>query len=382
MLEWPARLRGTTSRTGGGGVVRHGVPYARTGQECLCTGHDCGGPEPVLWCREHGGEATPALEWHAGGGLRCAQLARGGAAVTPSISPTLSHVGSGVPSPPTAGMTTTRRWTSFVASPTSSDKRSPGRSRRIPRGGPGPGRLRSTPRSSVPTTPLGSTSPPCVSGRPGDPKGNGLPPHRPGPTALGVTPSRGVAWHGDGVGGAVEHPDVRGAGPRRAMVPWRWDPPRLHPTRGRRPRTTDSSGQHRTSRNALTAPHPGGSGGRQGRPPPGRDRDHERSLPNTAPAACLPPPVGEVVSGGPGPAPEPCRATTRRARRRHHPVPCAEKESRPTGHLEAPARTAHGEAARSARRPHHRPLTSPASLVSTRSRSSPRAARPPFPGWS
>ncbi|MCX4960072.1 hypothetical protein [Streptomyces virginiae] len=73
MLESPARLRGTTSRTGGGGVVRHGVPYARTGKECVCTGHDCGGLVPVLWCTEHGGEVTPVLEWRAGGGLRCAQ---------------------------------------------------------------------------------------------------------------------------------------------------------------------------------------------------------------------------------------------------------------------------------------------------------------------
>ncbi|MFD8633734.1 hypothetical protein [Streptomyces sp. NPDC059533] len=76
-LEWPARLRGTTSPTGTGGVVRHGVPQARVGEECVCERHDCGGLDPVLWCDEHGGEAPPVLDWHAGGGLRCAQLAHG-----------------------------------------------------------------------------------------------------------------------------------------------------------------------------------------------------------------------------------------------------------------------------------------------------------------
>ncbi|MEV7445729.1 hypothetical protein OG373_41150 [Streptomyces avidinii] len=29
------------------------------------------------WCPEHGVAAGPLLEWHAGGGLRCAQLTRG-----------------------------------------------------------------------------------------------------------------------------------------------------------------------------------------------------------------------------------------------------------------------------------------------------------------
>ncbi|MFE2329273.1 hypothetical protein ACFXD5_36135 [Streptomyces sp. NPDC059385] len=78
-LEWPARLRGTAAPTGGGGVVRHGVPYARAGEDCVCTEHDCGGLVPVAWCPEHGIAAAPVLEWHAGGGLHCAQLTRAGA---------------------------------------------------------------------------------------------------------------------------------------------------------------------------------------------------------------------------------------------------------------------------------------------------------------
>ncbi|MFG2394810.1 hypothetical protein ACGFYF_38935 [Streptomyces lavendulae] len=45
----------------------------------MCARHGCGGLDPVL-CDEHGGEAPPVLEWHAGGGLRCGQLARGRAA--------------------------------------------------------------------------------------------------------------------------------------------------------------------------------------------------------------------------------------------------------------------------------------------------------------
>ncbi|WP_158939234.1 hypothetical protein [Streptomyces sp. NRRL S-87] len=79
-LEWPARLRGTASPTGNGGVVRHIVPQTRVGEECVCARHGCGGLDPVLWCEEHGGDVAPVLEWHAGGGLRCAQLARGRAA--------------------------------------------------------------------------------------------------------------------------------------------------------------------------------------------------------------------------------------------------------------------------------------------------------------
>ncbi|MFF3624950.1 hypothetical protein [Streptomyces sp. NPDC002467] len=58
-LEWPARLGGTASPTGTGGVVRHGVPQARVGEECVCARHDCGGLDPVLWCDEHGDEVTP-----------------------------------------------------------------------------------------------------------------------------------------------------------------------------------------------------------------------------------------------------------------------------------------------------------------------------------
>ncbi|MFD7561049.1 hypothetical protein ACFV9E_42020 [Streptomyces sp. NPDC059835] len=63
-LEWPARLRGTASPSGGG-VVRHGIPEARTGEDCVCERHDCGGLDPVLWCAEHGDEIAPVLDWHA-----------------------------------------------------------------------------------------------------------------------------------------------------------------------------------------------------------------------------------------------------------------------------------------------------------------------------
>ncbi|MFE1810921.1 hypothetical protein [Streptomyces sp. NPDC059533] len=78
-LEWPARLRGTTTWTGRGGVVRHGVPQTRTGEDCVCERHDCGGLDPVLWCAKHGDDVAPVLEWHAGGGVSCAQLTRAGA---------------------------------------------------------------------------------------------------------------------------------------------------------------------------------------------------------------------------------------------------------------------------------------------------------------
>ncbi|MFD0374593.1 hypothetical protein [Streptomyces sp. NPDC127112] len=46
----------------------------------MCARHGCGGLDPVLWYDEDGGDIAPVLEWHAGGGLRCAQLTRGRAA--------------------------------------------------------------------------------------------------------------------------------------------------------------------------------------------------------------------------------------------------------------------------------------------------------------
>ncbi|MEU8437005.1 hypothetical protein AB0F18_29710 [Streptomyces sp. NPDC029216] len=61
-------------------MVRHGVPHARSGEECACRRYDCGGLVPVSWCIEHGDAFNPVPERHAGGGLRCAQLARGRAA--------------------------------------------------------------------------------------------------------------------------------------------------------------------------------------------------------------------------------------------------------------------------------------------------------------
>ncbi|MGZ9935884.1 hypothetical protein ACXNSR_39095 (plasmid) [Streptomyces sp. NC-S4] len=75
-LAWPAGLRGTTSRTGGGGVVRHGIAYAGPGEACVCAWHDCGGVVPVSWCAEHGDRVEPVLEWHPGGGIRCTGLSR------------------------------------------------------------------------------------------------------------------------------------------------------------------------------------------------------------------------------------------------------------------------------------------------------------------
>ncbi|MEU8438695.1 hypothetical protein AB0F18_38605, partial [Streptomyces sp. NPDC029216] len=79
-LARPARVRGAASEGPAGGVVRHGVPYADSAQECACRRYDCGGLVPVSWCTEHGDAVNPVLEWHAGGGLRCAQLTRGSAA--------------------------------------------------------------------------------------------------------------------------------------------------------------------------------------------------------------------------------------------------------------------------------------------------------------
>ncbi|MEU9945820.1 hypothetical protein [Streptomyces lavendulae] len=74
-LAWPARLRGTADGPAGG-AVRHGVPDVRTGQECVCVRHDCGGLVPKSWCTEHGDAVGPVLEWHVGGGLHCARLAQ------------------------------------------------------------------------------------------------------------------------------------------------------------------------------------------------------------------------------------------------------------------------------------------------------------------
>ncbi|WP_330261989.1 hypothetical protein [Streptomyces sp. NBC_00539] len=79
-LAWPACLRGAAS-AGSVGVERHAVAYAGPGEACACERHDCGGVVPVGWCREHGTEASPVVEWHPGGGIRCTLLA-GRSAVT------------------------------------------------------------------------------------------------------------------------------------------------------------------------------------------------------------------------------------------------------------------------------------------------------------
>ncbi|MET9957141.1 hypothetical protein ABZ135_37080 [Streptomyces sp. NPDC006339] len=74
-LAWPARLRGAASPRPTGGQVRHGLPYAAPGPECVCWRHDCGGLTPATWCAEHGRAAEPAMEWHPADGVRCTQLA-------------------------------------------------------------------------------------------------------------------------------------------------------------------------------------------------------------------------------------------------------------------------------------------------------------------
>ncbi|MFF5447065.1 hypothetical protein [Streptomyces sp. NPDC012888] len=74
-LAWPAGLRGAAAEGSAGGVVRHGVPSARSGEGCACRRYDCGGLVPVDWCAEHGDAAGPVMDWHPGGGIRCTALA-------------------------------------------------------------------------------------------------------------------------------------------------------------------------------------------------------------------------------------------------------------------------------------------------------------------
>ncbi|MEU5810718.1 hypothetical protein [Streptomyces sp. NPDC047718] len=81
-LAWPTRLRGAAANGPAGGVVRHGVPYAGLGDECVCHRYACGGLIPVTCCAEHGDAASPVLEWHPGGGVRCGALADGRRRVT------------------------------------------------------------------------------------------------------------------------------------------------------------------------------------------------------------------------------------------------------------------------------------------------------------
>ncbi|MFB6808518.1 hypothetical protein [Streptomyces sp. NPDC056387] len=57
------------------GVIRHGVLFVGSAQGCACHRYACGGLVPVSWCVEHGDAACPAMDWHPGGGIRCAVLA-------------------------------------------------------------------------------------------------------------------------------------------------------------------------------------------------------------------------------------------------------------------------------------------------------------------
>ncbi|GAA3282515.1 hypothetical protein GCM10010493_73130 [Streptomyces lavendulae subsp. grasserius] len=88
-LAWPAGLRGAASPQPTVGVIRHAVPSSVPGEACVCRRQDCGGLVRVGWCAEHDDAAGPAMEWHPGGGLRCAALTgkarSGGAAVAGTL---------------------------------------------------------------------------------------------------------------------------------------------------------------------------------------------------------------------------------------------------------------------------------------------------------
>ncbi|MFI5761806.1 hypothetical protein ACIA8F_12775 [Streptomyces sp. NPDC051563] len=73
-LAWPARLRGAAGERPAGGVIRQAVPYAGPADACPCRRQDCGGLVPAPRCEEYGDAAVPVMEWHPGGGSRCAQL--------------------------------------------------------------------------------------------------------------------------------------------------------------------------------------------------------------------------------------------------------------------------------------------------------------------
>ncbi|MFD3680923.1 hypothetical protein [Streptomyces sp. NPDC058613] len=70
-LSWPARVRGRADSASG--IVRHALAHA-PGEGCPCARHACGGIVPASWCAEHGATASPVMEWHPGGGIRCAEL--------------------------------------------------------------------------------------------------------------------------------------------------------------------------------------------------------------------------------------------------------------------------------------------------------------------
>ncbi|WP_190187840.1 hypothetical protein [Streptomyces cirratus] len=75
-FAWPAGLRGAAVEGSAGWVVRHGVPSVDSGEGCVLRPSDCGGLVPVSCCAEHGDGAGPVMEWHPGGGIRCAVLHR------------------------------------------------------------------------------------------------------------------------------------------------------------------------------------------------------------------------------------------------------------------------------------------------------------------
>ncbi|MEU8496029.1 hypothetical protein ACIP46_34660 [Streptomyces lavendulae] len=90
-LAWLTGLRGAASPQPTGGVIRHAVPYSVPGEARVCRCQEYGGLVRVGWCAEHGDAAGPVVEWHPGGGPRCAALTwkarSGGAAVSVSGTP-------------------------------------------------------------------------------------------------------------------------------------------------------------------------------------------------------------------------------------------------------------------------------------------------------
>ncbi|MGW4551958.1 hypothetical protein ACWEN4_37320 [Streptomyces violaceorubidus] len=73
-VSWPGALRGHLAPGRAGGQVRHGVPCNAPSPECQCAHQTCGGIVPTPYCPEHGSVAEPVMEWHPGGGIRCAAL--------------------------------------------------------------------------------------------------------------------------------------------------------------------------------------------------------------------------------------------------------------------------------------------------------------------
>ncbi|MFD3329585.1 hypothetical protein [Streptomyces sp. NPDC058701] len=83
-LSWPARVRGRADSAAG--IVRHGLAHA-VGEGCPCARHACGGIVPASWCAEHGAAASPVMEWHPGGGIRCTELTQARERAALTVSP-------------------------------------------------------------------------------------------------------------------------------------------------------------------------------------------------------------------------------------------------------------------------------------------------------